>query len=313
MKAIDMLTLVALAAVWGGSFVLIRVAVPFFGPATLVVVRVAIAAVLLGIFAVATGRRLELRPYAGRLVVLGLINAALPYVLISAAELRLTASFAALLNSTVPLFASGFAVVWLGERLTTARWLGLLAGLAGVAIMVGWSPAPLSVGTALGVAAMLTGSASYALSGIYTKLRLRGVPVYTLALGQQLGALPWLIAPSIVLAPRTVPPAGALLAVVALGVLCTAFAYVLYFRLIDRVGPTKTSTVTYLLPVFGVLWGGVFLGEPVTVGMLAGFVFVLCSVVLVNEVRLPRFRATGRARILRPWAERAGARRNGWS
>lgn len=285
MKLRDALMLVVLAAVWGGSFVLIRISVPSFGPTALVTARVLLAAVLLFAFAAALRRQLVLRPYARRLLVLGALNAALPYVLISAAELRLTASFAALLNATVPLFATWFGALWLEERLTPARWVGLFAGMVGVATMVGWSPVPLTAGTSLAVLAMLAGSASYALSGIYTKLRLGGVPAYTLAFGQQLGALVWLALPSVAFAPRSVPPAPALLATLALGVLCTAFAYLLYFRLIDRVGPTKTSTVTYVVPAFGALWGTLFLDEPVTAGMVAGFACVLVSVMLVTEVR----------------------------
>jgi len=267
----DLGLLIGLATLWGGSYFFIRIAVPAFGPATLVVLRVVIGGALLWTVARATNRRIDLRPHLPKLVVLGLLNAALPYLLISAAELHLTASFAAILGATVPLFAAALGARLLDERLGAARLGGLAMGVVGVAVMVGWGPMSLDTTTLLSVVAMLAASASYAGAGIYTKLRLRGVPTFTLALGQQLGAFVWLVVPGTLFPPRTAPSLSALGALVALGALCTAVAYLLYFRLLERVGPTKTATVTYLIPI---------------VGMLVGLGLVLGSVLLVNEVRL---------------------------
>lgn len=286
MTAVDLVLMLALSTLWGGSFLFIRVAVPGFGPVPLVIVRVAIGAALLWAFARARKRPMELRPYAGRLAVLGLLNAALPYVLISAAELRLTASFAAVLNATVPLFTAAFGARYLGEGLGGRRVAGLLTGIAGVAVMVGWSPMALDAPTALAVLAMLLGSASYGSASIYARARLHGAPVHTLAFGQQIGALSWLVVPGIVLAPRVLPSAAAIGSVLALGVLSTAVAYLMYFRLLERVGPTKSSTVAYLMPIVGLFWGAIVLDEPVSRGMIAGLALVLGSVVLVNEVRV---------------------------
>ena len=286
MTPIDLLLLATLATVWGGSYFFIRVAVPAFGPAALVMLRVVIGGVLLWAFAIAMRRPLVVRPHLGRLAILGLLNAALPFILISAAELHLAASFAAILGSTVPLFAAVLGARMLGERLTAARLGGLALGIVGVAVMVGWGPMTLDTTTVLSVLALLVASASYAASGIYTKLRLKGVSTYSLALGQQVGALVWLAVPGVVLAPRSAPPAAAVGSLLALGVLSTGFAYLLYFKLLERVGPTKTSTVTYLIPIVGMLAGALVLDEPLTGGMLVGLVLVLASVLLVNEVRL---------------------------
>jgi drug/metabolite transporter (DMT)-like permease len=286
MTPIDLLLLVALATVWGASYFFIRVAVPAFGPAALVALRVVIGGLLLWGVASALRRPIVVRRHLPRLAILGLLNAALPYLLISAAELYLTASFAAILGATVPLFAAIMAERFLGERLTASRIGGLVLGIVGVAVMVGWGPMALDGATALSVLAMLVASASYASSGIYTKLKLNGVSTYSLALGQQLGALVWLAIPGVVLVPRSMPSPAAVGSLLALGLLSTGVAYLMFFELLERVGPTKTTTVTYLIPIVGMFAGAVMLGEPLTGGMLVGLVLVLASVLLVNEVRV---------------------------
>jgi drug/metabolite transporter (DMT)-like permease len=286
----DAALLLALAALWGGSYLFIRIAVPGFGPAPLALARVILGALLLFAFALATRQPLSLRPYAGRLVVLAFLNAAFPYLLISAAELHLTASFAALLSATVPLFVATFAAAWLGERLTGARVTGLLTGMIGVGIMVGWSVVPITGPMTLAIVATLTASASYAGAAVYTRVKLRGVPSHALALGQQLGALVWLAVPGIIAAPRVVPPIAAIWAVVALGALSTAVAYLLFFTLLERIGPTRTSTLTYLVPIVGLLWGVVFLHEPMSAGMIFGLGVVVASVVLVHGTFKPSTR-----------------------
>lgn len=286
MTLIDLALLLALATVWGGSYFFIRVAVPAFGPASLVLLRVVFGGLLLWTVARATGRPLVVRPHLRRLAILGLLNAALPYLLISAAELHLTASFAAILGATVPLFTAAFGSRLLGERLSLGRVTGLLLGVLGVGVMVGWGPMTLDVTTVLSVLAALVASASYASAGIYTKLRLKGVSTHSLAFGQQLGALVWLVVPGAALAPRTVPSAAAVGSLLALGALSTGVAYLMFFRLLERVGPTRTATVTYLIPFVGILAGALVLGEPLTSGMLGGFGLVHASVLLVNEVRV---------------------------
>lgn len=282
MRARESAALFLLAALWGGSFLFIRVAAPALGPLPLAAGRVAIAALALWCVALARRQRHALRPYAGRLLVLGALNAAVPFALIGAAELRLTASLAAMLNATVPLWATLFAARWLGERVTPRRGASLVLGVAGVAVLVGWSPLALTVPTWLAIAAMLVATACYAAAGIYAKRRLAGVSSSTLALGQQLGALAWIVLPALWQAPRAEPTPAALGALLALALLSTTVAYVLYFHLIATIGPTRTTTVTYLIPVFGTAWGALFLGERVTPGSVAGLAIILASVLLMN-------------------------------
>lgn len=286
MKRRDLAALFLLGALWGGSFLFIRIAATSLGAFPLAAGRVLLAAVMLWIGMRAMGRRAELRGRMGKLLVLGALNAAIPFSLIAGAELRLTASLAAMLNATVPLWATLFGAIWLGERLTRRRAAGLALGVVGVVALVGWSPFMLDVATMLSILATLVATCAYGLSGVYIRRQLSGVAAPTLALGQQLGALTWLLIPALWQLPAAHPTRQAVVAVVALAVLSTTVAYLLYFHLVATIGPTKTTTVTYLLPVFGMLWGAIFLHEPLTRGMLAGLALILGSVVLVTEVRV---------------------------
>ena len=284
----ELAALLALAAVWGGSFLFIRIAVPALGPLPLVAVRVVLGGLLLWLALAAVGRRPVIRrEHVGRLLVLGAFNAALPFTLISAAELRLTAAMASVLNAMVPLFTALVGAVWLREAVPPRRALGLLLGLVGVAVLVGWSPVPLTRGTLLSVGAMVLATLSYAGAALYTRRRLADVPTTTLAFGQQVAAATWLVVPAATQLPRGPIPTGVVWAVLGLAALSTAVAYVLYFHLVARVGPLRANTVTYLVPIFGMAWGALFLDEQVTRGMLAGLALILASVLLVNGVRLP--------------------------
>jgi len=294
MRPVDLATLVVLGALWGGSYLFIRVGAPAFGPLPFMAGRVAIAGLVRFAVLHAIGYRVALRPHARRLLVLGLLNAALPFTLIATAELRLTASLVAVLGATAPVFTALLGVIWLNERVSVSRGTGLLIGVIGVAILTGWSPIPLNSATALSILVTLVATLSYAAAGIYSKRALSGIPVPTLALGQQVAALAWLAIPAAAQVPSIRPNLGAVAALAALALLSTALAYVLYFRLIARVGPTLTSRVTYIAPVFGMLGGAHFLGERSTRGMLVGFACVALSIALVNDGWLDRF-----ARVLR--------------
>jgi drug/metabolite transporter (DMT)-like permease len=160
-----------------------------------------------------------------------------------------------------------------------------------VGVLVGWSPTGLDTPALLSSGAVLLAALLYAAGNLYAKHRMGEAPVLTLALGQQLGAVVWLVPPALVTASGISIRAGALGALAALAILSTAVAYLLFFWLIGRVGPVKTSTVTYAIPVFGVLWGALLLDEPVTPGIVAGLGCILLSLTLVNH---------GRASALRP-------------
>ena len=282
MTAKDFAALISLGALWGASFLFIRVAVPALGPFVLVGVRVGLAALILALFAVATRRALKLRGLWGALLFVGFANTAVPFTLISASEVHLTASLAAILNSTTVLFTALVAAGWLGDSLTPKKMLGILLGILGVAVLVGWDPLPLSPIVLLSVAAVLGASFCYGVGGVFIKRTFTGIPPLTLAVGQQTAAAGIMIPVALTDLPGQTPSVTVALCVLALAVLSTAVAYMLFFYLIASAGPTATSTVTLIVPVFGLIFGVLFLGEPVSFGTLVGLAIVLCSVVLVT-------------------------------
>jgi drug/metabolite transporter (DMT)-like permease len=265
----------------------IRVAVPALGPFTLMGLRVALAASILALYAAVLARGIpKLRSRWKEFLIVGATNSAIPFSLIAAAEIELTASLAAILNSTTALFTGVVAAAWIGEALTMKKIFGLVLGLAGVAVLVGWDPVSLSGIVLLSVGAMLVASLSYAIGGVYVKRTFAGVPPLAMAIGQHAGAALLLLPLAAVSLPAEAPPLPAALCALALTLLSTALAYLLYFRLIENVGPTKTLTVTFLIPFFGLLFGVLLLGEPIGVGTLVGFGIILYSVALVTEIRL---------------------------
>jgi drug/metabolite transporter (DMT)-like permease len=280
----ELLALLSLGALWGASFLFIRVAVPELGPFLLAEVRVAVAGVVLVVYAVAFSRMPALLKMWKGLLVLGALQAVLPFVLIPAAELHLTASLAAILNSTTAMFTAVVAAVWLGEPLTARKSVGVVLGIFGVALLVGWDPIPLTAVVLLAVGAMLAASLSYAVAAVYAKRTFAGIPPLTLAIGQQLSASALLLAPAAATLPDEPPSVAAVASVLALAVFSTSLAYLLFYYLIENAGPTAATSVTLIVPVFGLLFGALLLKEPVGIGTVAGLLVVLFSVSLVVGV-----------------------------
>ena len=278
----DLITLLALGALWGASFLFIRVAVPSLGPVLLMELRVGLAAAILALLAVAVGRLPKARARWKQFLFLGTVNAAIPFTFIAAAEIYLTASLAAILNSTTVMFTALVAAVWLGDALTSRKVVGILLGIIGVAALVGWDPIELNVPVLLSVAAMLGASLSYAVGAVYVKRNFTGVPPLSMAIGQLSAGALVLLPLAAVGVPDAAPPVAATVSVLGLALLSTAVAYLLYFRLIENVGPTSTVTVTLLVPVFGLVFGVLLLEEPFSLGTIAGLAIVLFSVALVT-------------------------------
>src|SRR3712207_1232303 len=286
MRPRDLGALMLLGALWGGSFLFIRIAVPALGPFVLMELRVGLAVVALTLYAVVVGRLSKLRSRWREFLIIGTVNTAIPFSLIAAAEIYLTATLAAILNSTTVLFTALVAAVWMGDPLTMRKVVGMILGIVGVAVLVGWDPIELSGVILLSVGAMLAASLSYALGAVYIKRTFKGIPPLSMSLGQLTGGAIILLPLAAASLPGERPSAGVTLCVLGLALLSTAVAYLLYFRLIENVGPTSTVTVTLLVPLFGLLFGVLLLDEPFGWGTLAGLAIILSSVTLVTGIDL---------------------------
>ncbi len=245
MRGMDAIRLVLLAAIWGASFIFIRVAAPVLGPVVTVETRVMIAGLLLLVYTRLTGLELQIRERWKLYLAIGTLSSAIPFALISAAELNLSASMAAILNATTPLFGALVAAIWLGDTLTPKKIVGLCVSFVGVIVLVGWSRLGLTFPVAFSIGASLLASLTYGIGAAFTKKFAQGAPAMGMALGSQIGATVFL-APAVPFTlPSAMPPSNVIACVSALGVFCTGIAYVLYFRLIVDVGPARTLTVTF--------------------------------------------------------------------
>lgn len=290
MNRLQLGLLCVLAALWGLSFVFIRIATVAIGPVWLVAVRVTLAATALSVYALvtrATGPWADVRRRPVAWLALAASSGAMPFLLIATAELQLSAAVAAILNATVPLFTAAFAALWLSQPLFRTRLVGMALGFAGVVVLVGGGT--LASGIEVAAAAASLGAAVlYALGIVYTRREFSTTPTLPLAIGMQ-GVSALLVAP-LAVATGTVPHPSAVVvgAVLGLGLLCTALAYLIFYHLLQTAGPTPAASVTFLVPVFGLLWSYLLLGEPIALGAVAGLVLILLGVGLVTRAGPPR-------------------------
>ena len=283
---------IALAAIWGASFLFMRIGTVAFGPVATAGLRVGIAAVFLLPILLLRGHAASLRQHWKLVFLVGLTNSAIPFVCFTYALQSITIGLSSLINATVPLFGAAVAWVWLKDRPTGSRIVGLAIGFIGVG-MLAWDKASFrpdasGLSSGWGVLACLFACLCYGVSASFTKRYMAGLPSLVSATGSQMGAalallpLTWWFWPQQAVAPQ------AWLAVLALGVVCTGLAYILFFRLIERAGPAKALSVTFAIPVFAIVYGVVLLGEAVTPWMLGcGLVIVLGTTLSTGLWHLP--------------------------
>ena len=289
MKTRDLIDLVLLAAIWGASFLFMRVAAPDFGPVAMSAVRVAGAAAVLMPMLVLGGDGGSLVRHWRPLMVVGVLNSAIPFVLFGYASLAISAGLSSVFNAATPLFGALVAWLWLREPLPRWRLLGLVIGMAGV-LGLAWHRAGGALGAKPGtddlaaagaVVACLLATVLYGFSANFARQRLMGVPAISVAAGSQLAAALALAVPAAVTWPARAPGLWSWLSVAGLALLCSALGYVLYFRLIANLGATRAASVTFLIPVFAVLWGGWLLNEPVDAPMVLGCLVTVLGTSLV--------------------------------
>lgn len=283
MNAASLARLLLLAAIWGASFLFLRLSVPAFGTVWTVEVRVLLAAASLTLFACWRGNALGWRQHWRQYLVIGLCNSALPFLLFAYAAQSLGAGLLSILNSTSPLFAALIGAMWLRQPIRPVAILGLLLGLGGVAVLA-WDGLHGSGGGSAWLPMLAAGLApsSYAFASVYSRHHGQGITPLATTQGSMIAAA-LLVLPLAAASDTPAPPGltawGALL---GLSVVCTAWAYQLYFKLVHEVGPLGALSVTFLIPVFGVLWGVLLLGESLGGHLLLGGSLVLLGTALAN-------------------------------
>ena len=273
--------LILLGAIWGGSFPLMRVAVDGFSPLALIEVRVTIGAIFLTFILAMRGELRELMGRSKQFLILGAINSAIPFSLFAFAAKLQTAGLSSVLNSTAPLFGALVAYLWLSERLRVLQMVGLVIGFCGVVILA-TSKSTLD-GHLIAIAAGLMAALLYGIAAHYSKRSLKGCPPLAVASGSLIWAS-LILVPTMPWALREQwPSLREWVCAVTLGIMCTGIAYMLYFRMIENYGAARSMAVGYLIPIFGVIWGTVFLSEPLTLRMLCGGAVVLAGTILVTR------------------------------
>ncbi|PAR35513.1 DMT family transporter [Vibrio metoecus] len=285
MSFVHLLQLLCLAAIWGGSFLFMRIAAHSFGPAYLIEARVGFAALSLLLVSLLLKKSLPVRQHWRHFMILGLVNTAVPFLFFAYAALTLNVSTLSILNSTAPIWGAVIGFFWHGTPLTRKALAGLVCGVMGVAVIVGWDVAAIGQQATLPVICAALAAGSYGLATNYTK-HAPQITAFENAHGSMWAACLW-VAPLMWFIPlRAQPSSLEWGAVVLLGVICTGLAYLIYFRLVKAIGAASTLSVTFLIPVFGILWGYWILDEPIGLNTFFGTLLVLTGTMLVTSFSL---------------------------
>jgi drug/metabolite transporter (DMT)-like permease len=284
------LEFILLAAIWGASFLLMKLGAADFGPFLTAFLRVLLASAFLLPLLIWRGQFDALKKNYKAILFVGMLNSGIPFALFSFAVLHITTGLSSILNATTPLWGALIAWLWLKDKPAGSRILGLVIGFAGVAAL-SWDKASFKPGSSAAgyaVLACLLATLCYGIAASFTKKYLTGVPPLASATGSQMGAALLLAVPGFMSIPAQAPGLSAWVAIVLLAFFCTAVAYVLYFRIIERAGPARAVAVTFLIPVFGVAYGAILLSEKITLTMIVcGAIIVLGTALSTGVLKLP--------------------------
>jgi len=273
--------LLVLAALWGGSFLFMRMAAPVIGPAILIEFRLLLAALFLFVVALLLRYKLQLKQYWKHYAILGCFNSALPFLLLAYSAQTLSASLLSILNSTAPIWGTLLIALRFKQSVSGNKILGLILGIIGVALLLGFDPTVLQPGSGVAILSALGAAFCYGIASCYAQ----GAPSagsFANAHGSMWTATLFLI-PILPFFPAQATTDSHIIgAVILLGIACTGIAYLLYFRLIAEAGAASALTVVFLVPVFGVLWGNLILDEEIGWHTLLGAAVVLCGTALVT-------------------------------
>jgi len=290
-KYSQLVVLLILGALWGASFLFMRVAAPEIGAVWLIEFRALIAGLVLLPWLLNKSEITILWLKAKDLLIVGALNSALPFVLIAYITTSIAAGVASILNAIVPIVGVVFSYFFVKEKLTLLQLLGIAFGFVGVVLLMTWQQANINSPSLLMVCAALVASISYVAGAHYTKKHLVEITSIAYVGGTQLAAACLLLPLLPFFIPDHMPSMNAVISTVGLAILSTSLAFMLYFKLIQQVGPTKTLSVTYLIPIFGLLWGALFLGETVTINQVVSAGLILFGVALsMGVLRVDRSR-----------------------
>jgi drug/metabolite transporter (DMT)-like permease len=278
MKAADIVLLIALAAIWGSSYVFLRMVTPVMGVTHTLATRVILAAIVMTLIFRSRNKFNGFKTYRRHYLVLGIFNILLPFSLITYSVSHLTTSLSAMLNATTPIFTMVISSVWLKERMNVTKLASIFVALSGLAVLLGWMPVELSGKGIISILLSLLAAVSYGIGAVYTKLSIKKVNPLQTATGM-IASAAVIMLPVLLLTPsgHSIPATDIAISLMVFGVVCTAAGYTIYFRLISSAGASNTSMVSLLVPVFSVIWGLVFFGEQVTPALVIGLALILAS------------------------------------
>ena len=275
----DWLLLILLAAIWSSAFMFIKIATPDLGPTFLVTVRLLLAGSIFLPFLLQAKYRKYFRPQFQGILILAVTNNALPFTLFSYASLGANSNMLAILNGSTAFITMLIAFFWLKEKISALQFFGILLGFIGILVLV--NPANAST-TLFSSLACLLGASCYSFSGNYIQKYAKDYNMFVL-IGWSLFFGGLIIAPiGILNMPDHFPNTSSILSILWLGLISTGLAYLAYVRLIKRIGAVRTSTVTYLIPAFGIMWGAIFLDEVITLIITGGFILVMAGTYFAN-------------------------------
>lgn len=284
MKITDFITLLTLSAIWGSSFLFMRIASPELGPILLMAIRVTLACLVLLPICFYKKQAYLIINHWRPLLIIGLTSTAIPFCLFGYSMISLSAGHGAVLNATTPMFGVLIAYFWFNQTFKASTVLGLFLGLFGVYLLTLSRAADTTLEhhILLPTLSALFGTCCYAYSANYTKKYLSNIPPLVQATGSLFFASLVLIPLSVFFIPQQDVSANAQIAVILLSIICTSFAYLLFFHLINKIGAHKTLSVTYIIPIFGLLFGAIFLHEEINQQMVIGMITILFGVALIT-------------------------------
>ena len=284
------LELLLLSALWGASFIFMRISAPEFGATNMAALRIVIAAITLSpLLYLAgkpylTGHQNKLKVMS-QITLVGIGNSVIPFLLFAYAAINIDAGLSSIINATTPLWGALFGILILSNKLTKTGYFGLLLGFVGVTVLSEHKLSPNINAETLSILVAITATSLYGISTNFSKRYLQGVPPLLIASGTMAGGA-LVMAPILIFSGSSLSGVSqdAWLAIILLGVVSTGIAYILFYRLIDNIGPIKAMMVTYLIPIFGVLFGHIFLAEQVYLNMLFGGLLILIGVLLNSNL-----------------------------